>query len=203
MAKIKKISVNAFEKIVKENYETAIVREWRGLEVTITPTISLKDVMGLVAEVADNCFMEDGRFMPEVMQPLLDCGVVERYTNISLPSNLESRYELVARSNILDFLMAHINTNQYNDIVMAIRDRVEYMCDVNTSEFNHAMTQMMQSLEDIQESTKNLFSGMTETDLKALVSAVSGERAIEEKIVGEYIKQKNAPLKIVGEDNGD
>ena len=38
MAKIKKISINAFEKAVKEYHENTIVAEWNGLEITITHT---------------------------------------------------------------------------------------------------------------------------------------------------------------------
>lgn len=201
MAKVKKISINAFEKAIKENITPNVsTEEWCGLEITITNTISLKDMMSLVVEVADNCFMDDGRYIPEVMQPLLDCGVVERYTNINLPSNLEARYELVMRSGIMDFILPRINSNQYNDIVVAIRDKIDYACDTKTAEFERAMGQMVESMNNLQESTKELFGNISADDIKTLVGAVGDERAIEERIVDEYINQKNARLKIVGEE---
>lgn len=201
MAKMKRISINAFEKVVKENYENTVTCEWHGVPITIAKTISLKSVISLVAEVADNCFMEDGTYMPEVMQPLLDCGMIERYTNLSLPSNLEARYELVMRSDIMSVIMAHINTTQYNDIVMAIRDKIDYRCDANVAEFQRAMNHMAKSLDTLQESTKELFGNISADDIRTIVGAVGDERAIEERIVGEYMKQKNANasgLKLVG-----
>lgn len=198
MAKVKKISINAFEKAIKENVVPNVtVEEWCGLEIAITNTISLQDMMNIVSEVAENCFLEDGRFIPEVMQPLLDCGVVERYTNISLPANLEARYDLVMRSGILDFIMPRINSNQYNDIVVAVRDKIDYMCDTRTAEFDRLMDQMADAVNSLQDSTTKLFGNISEEDIRHVIDAFGDNKAIEERVVAEYIKQKNDNLHIV------
>lgn len=199
MAKIKKVSINTFEKAVKENYDNIIVKEWNGIPVTITKTISFEEVAGLVAEVATNCFLTDGTYIPEAMHALLNCGIVERYTNISLPSNFNERYMLVMRSGILDFIMQEINTDQYNDIVMAVRDKMEYLCDSNTAEFNRAVVKMTEFMSGIQEKTSEMFGDITPDDIKNVLGTVDDDRAIEGRIVEEYIKQKNASLTIVGE----
>ena len=197
MAKAKKISVNAFEKVVKEKFNNVTTEEWCGLEISITHTISLQDMMSFVAEVSDNCFLEDGRYVPEAMQPLLDCGVVEHYTNISLPSNLAARYELVMKSGILDFILPRINSNQYNDIVVAVRDKIDYACDSKTAEFNHAMSKMAESINELHEASKKLFDGVSHEDIQKIVSLYDDKHTVEERVVDEYLKQKNEGLKIV------
>lgn len=201
MAKAKKISINAFETAVKENIAPNVsTEEWMGLQVEIKHTISLQEMMSLVAEVVDNCFLENGAYIPEVMQPLLDCGVVERYTNISLPSNLSNRYELVMRSGIMDFIMPRINSNQYNDIVVAIRDKIDYMCDTNITEFRNNLNDMVESMSALQEDTKALFGKISPEAIHELLGAFSSEKAIEEKVVDAYIDKQKAELKIVGDD---
>lgn len=201
MAKAKKVSINAFEKAIKENIAPNVsTEEWCGLEVTITNTISLKDMMSLVAEVADNCFMDDGRYIPEVMQPLLDCGVVERYTNINLPGSLEARYDLVMRSGILDFILPKINSNQYNDIVVAVRDRIDYMCDTNVTEFRNSLTEMVTSMNMLQEKTAELFGNINPEEVHSLLDAFGDSKAVEERVVDAYIEKQKAELKIVGEE---
>lgn len=187
MARTKKISVNAFEKVVKNGFNNIVEEDWNGLTISITHTISLQDVFNLVAEVVDNCFMGDGSYMPEAMQPLLDCAVVEKYTNISLPANLEARYELVMKSGIMDFILPKINNNQYNDIVLAVRDKIDYMCDANTIAFNNAINTMNSAMTNIQ-------NGMT--GLIDQYSSVDGAK-IEERIVSEYLK-KNAEMRVAG-----
>lgn len=198
MAKVKKISINAFEKTIKENFENTVTKDWFGIPVTITKTISFEEVVSFVAEVADNCFLDDGRYIPEAMQALIDCGVVRHYTNISLPANLSSAYELVMQSGIIDFIMSEINYSQYNNILLAIRDKVEYACESNTAEFNKAIEKMTVSMNEIQDATKDLFSKISPDDVQKIMGMYGDERSIEERVVEEYIKQ-NHELKIVGE----
>ena len=200
MAKVKKISINAFESVVKENFENTVTKEWFGIPVTITKTISFEEVVNFVAEVADNCFLSDGRYIPEAMQGLIDCGVVRHYTNINLPANLSSAYELVMRSGIIDFIMPEINSNQYDDIIIAIRDKIEYVCDSNTAEFKHAMEKMTISMNEIQEATKDLFGKVSPDDIQKIIGLYGDDHTIEERVVDEYLKQKNPELKIVGEE---
>lgn len=199
MAKVKKISINAFEKTIKENFENTVTKDWFGVPVTITKTISFEEVVSFVAEVADNCFLDDGRYIPEAMQALIDCGVVRHYTNISLPANLSSAYELVMQSGIIDFIMSEINYSQYNNILLAIRDKVEYACESNAAEFNKAIEKMTVSMNEIQEATKDMFSKISPDDVQKIMGMYGDERSIEERVVEEYIKQ-NHELKIVGEE---
>lgn len=200
MAKVKKVSINNFEKIVKENFENVITKEWFGIPITITKTISFDEVATFVNEVVDNCFLDDGRYIPEVMHALVNCGVVRYYTNINLPSNLVTAYDLVMQSGIIDFIMSEINHEQFSDIMIAIRDKVEYMCDSNTIEFNRAMEKMTSSLNDIQDITKDLFSKLTPEDLQKIVGMSADERSIEERVVSEYMKQKEGLAKNDGDD---
>lgn len=202
MSKVKKISINAFEKVVKEKFENSVTAEWNGLTITITKTISLQDMMSLVSEVSENCFLENGSYLPEVMQVLLYCGVVERYTNINLPSKLEARYDLVSKSGIMDFILSHINTSQYNDIVVAVRDKVDYLCDSRSEELDRAMDKMIESINELQKTTTNLFGNVSQDVVNRIAETVCDDRKIEEKVVAEYISKKNEPLRIVGEGNG-
>lgn len=199
MAKVKKISINAFEKIVKENFENTVTKEWFGIPVTITKTISFEEVVNFVAEVANNCFLSDGRYIPEAMQALIDCGVVRYYTNINLPTNLSSAYELVMRSGIMDFIMPEINSNQYNDIIIAIRDKIEYACDTNVTEFKNSLSEMVRSMTDLQEKTTEMFGRISPDEISTLLSAFSDDKAIENKIVDAYIERQKADSKVVGD----
>lgn len=199
MAKVKKISINAFESVVKENFENTVTKEWFGIPVTITKTISFEEVVNFVAEVADNCFLSDGRYIPEAMQALIDCGVVRHYTNINLPANLSSAYELVMRSGIIDFIMPEINSNQYNDIIIAIRDKIEYACDTNVTEFRNGLEDMMESMTDLQQKTKDLFGKISPDEIQTLLAAFGDDQAVENKVVDAYIERQKADLKIVGD----
>lgn len=199
MAKVKKISINAFESVVKENFENTVTKEWFGIPVTITKTISFEDVVNFVAEVADNCFLDDGRYIPEAMHALINCGVVRHYTNINLPSSLSAAYELVMRSGIIDFVMPEINSDQYSDIIIAIRDKIEYACDTDVTEFRNSLLDMMASMTDLQDRTKELFGKISPGEIQTLLAAFGDDKEVENKVVDAYIERQKADLKIVGD----
>lgn len=191
MAKIKRISASAFGRAVKKNFENVITDEWCGLNITITPTISLQDMFDLVAEVSTNCFTEDGQYVPEAMNALLSCGIVERYTNIDLPEDISAKYELVMKSGLIDFVMARINEMQYTQIVEAIRDKVDYVCDSKVAELGHSISQIMESISGFKRSAERLLGDFTADDLRSIVNAISGSHDVYEKaaeIVGSKYK---------------
>lgn len=190
MAKIKKVSINAFEKVVKENFENTVTKEWFGIPITITRTISFEEVATFVAEVAENCFLSDGRYIPEAMQPLIYCGIIRHYTNINLPSNLSYAYDLVMQSGIVEFVMSDINDSQLSDIVNAIKDRVDYSCDVKTDQFNKAIEEMSLSMSRIKDATGDIFEQLSTDDIKKVINVYGDDQAVEERIVKEYMKQK-------------
>lgn len=205
MAKAKRISINEFEKVVKENYENVVVKEWHGIPVTITKTLPLKEMMALVSEVADNCFMDDGTYLPEVAQALLDCGVVLRYTNLSLPSNLSARYELLYQSGILNFVLPEINTSQYNDIVVAVRDKIDYICDSHISDLKNTMRELNDTLDQVKKTSEGIFANVSMEDFQNMREMLEGEGTIEERIVSAYVNNKTGEntqsvLQIVGEE---
>ena len=78
MAKRKRVSINALEKVMKSTYTPEEVITWHDIEVTITKTLPLKDVIGMVNDVVESCFaMEDGDFLPEIRDFAIKSAVLE------------------------------------------------------------------------------------------------------------------------------
>lgn len=188
MAKIKKISASAFERAVKKNFENVITDEWNGLSITITPTISLQEVFNLVAEVSSNCFSDDGQYIPEAMSALLNCGIVEKYTNIELPDDIAAKYELVMKSGLTEFILPQINEMQYNQIIDSIRDKVDYVCDSNISKLSNSVSQIVESVKDLKERAERLFDGIPDGEIRSFINSFAGGQNIEQMAIEEYKK---------------
>lgn len=188
MTKIKKISASAFGRTVKKNFNSIIEEEWCGIPVVITPTISLQEVFNIVANASSNCFSDDGSYIPEAMIAVLNCDIVEKYTNISLPEEITDRYDLVMRSGLMEFVLPRINEMQYNQIVDAIRDKIDYACDSNVSNLSHSISQIVESVKSLKERTERLFSGASTEDVRSILDSIGGDRGFETKAVEEYLK---------------
>jgi hypothetical protein len=189
--KIKKVSINAIEKAVKENYSPVKTIDWNGLEIVITPTISLKNMLGFVKDVSENCFTEDnGAYLPEVKDFAVKNAVIAYYTNLTLPTNTEKCYDLIYTSGLADIIITHINQKQFNDITNAVNSKIEHLANANIDSVNKQMNNIYAAFENLQTNMEELFSGVDNDDLKGLVSAISNGQFDETKIVEAYLNKK-------------
>ena len=143
-----------------------------------------------VSDVAKSCFADDdGEYMPEVRDFAIKSCLIEYYTNLSLPSNTERRYELIYSCNITDVIMEHIDKGQLFEIIKAIDARIEHTASANVESLNKQMNELYAAFDNLQTNLSGIFSGIGADDIKGLVSALSGGGLDEGKIVEAYLSQ--------------
>ena len=197
MAKIKKISINAFDKVKSECYTPTKVVEWHGIEVTIKPTLSLVNMIEFVSQVSKGCFdINNATFMPELKDFTIKTCILEKYTNFTLPINVEHQYELLYCTDVVDMVLQHINIQQFEEMIAAIDDKVMHMAQANIESIHSQMTELYSAFDGLQKNFEKLFAGINPDDLTGILKSLNNEQFTEEGIVKAYMKQKNN-----GEDN--
>jgi hypothetical protein len=185
--KIKRISINVMDEILK-TYDNNEKIEWNGLEVVITKTLPLEEMMAFANSVVKSCFDQaTGTYMPEIKDFAIRSNVMERYANFTLPSNVERQYDMVMRSGAFEMILNYINPSQFNELTSAIEARLQNAADANVqmafSRFNDVVT----SFEGLQEKVGALFAGVDPADIGKLMGAISEHSVSEEKIVQAYV----------------
>lgn len=185
--KIKRISINAMDEILK-TYDNNEKIEWNGLEVVITKTLPLEEMMAFANSVVKSCFDQaTGTYMPEIKDFAIRSNVMERYANFTLPNNVERQYDMVMRSGAFEMILNYINPSQFNELTSAIEARLQNAADANVqmafSRFNDVVT----SFEGLQEKVGALFAGVDPADIGKLMGAISEHSVSEEKIVQAYV----------------
>ena len=187
----KRITINAFEKVMKENYQPIVEVEWNGLTIEIKRTLSLQEVISFVEGVADACFDEEtGDYLPEVKDFLIKSFVLEKYANFTMPSNSNSMYELIYCTDAFATVMNHINTEQFGEIEMAIDDKLDYKTNAGIEAMNKQMATIFSSFEDIEKNLSQLFSSVDNESVAKLVEALGNGKIDEEKLVKAYLEEK-------------
>lgn len=192
MAKsIKRVSISSMDKIAKERFPDTITEQWYDVEVIITPHISFTSMLEFVDEVSGSCFQDDGRFVPEAMDFVFRSNILKRYANFNLPDKLEHRYELVYRTDAVDFVCEHIDKSQLQEIASAANRKIDYMCDTNTSAVQKRMDEIALSFEKLLKSFEEMFSGVSHDDVSALIGALAKNGGIDEdKLVAAYLSHR-------------
>jgi len=183
-----KISVSALERAAKEQLAEIANIQWCDLTVEVKRSIPLVEMMEFCKEITDACFMDDGTYVPEVMEFAIKSGVLTRYANFRLPSNLEKQYWLIYNTDIYDIMLEYINTAQLNEIVDAANRKLKYLCDSDILMFRSQMTQFIESMNDMQKDTAAMMEGISPDDIQSLLGAIgSGDGLDEEKIARVFI----------------
>lgn len=193
MAKIKKISVNAFEKVMNETYNTPTESfDWNGIEVTVKKTLSLKEMLEFVDGVVKSCFTEDtNTYMPEIRNFATNVCVLEKYANLTMPRSVAKQYELIYQTNIVDEILAYINQKQFDEIRVAITKKIDHIAQANIEAVTKQMNELYSSFDNLQTQFAALFDGISGEDIQAMTTALMSNSLDEEKIVKAYINQSD------------
>ncbi len=189
MAKTKKISVNAFEKAMKNTYEAGDTFDWNGIEVTVKKNLSFKEMMEFVDSVVKCCFTNDTNvYLPEVKDFMIKVCTLEKYANFTMPNNVESQYALVYQTDAVDHVFLHINPTQFNEICVAIDKKIDNMAQSNVEAVNKQMNDIYSAFKGLHAQIEKLFEGVDSDDMKAIAGALANGGMNEEKIVEAYAR---------------
>ena len=186
MAKTKKISINAFERVMKDN-ENTLVLDWHGIEVTVVKSISLKDMIAFVNYVVNNCISDEGDYLPEAENFAFKVALLEKYANFTLPTNVEDKYDLVMRTDAADTVLSRVNQNQIRDISEAIDKKISNKLSMNTNLMLCKIQSLCEAIEGATDSMSEALNGVSSDELSKFVKAMTNGEIDEEKIVKTYI----------------
>ena len=188
MAKTKKISINAMDKVIASNHTPTVSTEWNGLEIIINHTLSFKHMLEFVDSVTKTCFMpKTETYMPEAKDFAIKSNILEKYSNISLPNNLEHRYEFIYCTDIIDVILKHINTRQFEEIIKAIDTKIENLANANIESINKQMSELYAAFENLQNSMGGIIDGINNGDIMNVVKILTDGSLDESKFVDAYM----------------
>lgn len=187
----KRITINAFEKVMKENYQPIVEVEWNGLTIEIKRTLSFAEMMGFISGVVAACYnTENGVYTPDVKNFAIKMMVMENYANFTMPSNPEKMYELIYCTDAFDAVMQYVNQVQFREICDSIDERLDYITSASIEAANKQIAEMFSSMDGIQEQLSSLFGKVSDEDIKSLVGVLVNGKFDEEEIVKAVLNEK-------------
>ena len=197
MAKImetknRRISINAMDSIMKTQYENITTERWNEIDITIKRTISLGDMLSFVNDVVASCFQDNGEFMPEVLDFAIRSNIILKYSNVSLPDNLEHRYAILYCTDIVNFVRGYADQEQVDEIINAIHQKVDYLCNTNVRAIQSKLNELISAFDNLQSKTADVFNNISSEDVAKLARVLSSGDLSEDKIVAAYMDRVKA-----------
>lgn len=189
--KVKKISINALEKCIERKPETVNI-EWNGLDITIKTKLSFEEMMAFVDGVAESCFAADTKaFIPVAKDFVIGCLVIEMYSNLTLPQNVNKKYEIVSGCDVVDVILENVDKAQFDNIVKSINEKIRYLIEENLAQATIKTNDLLYSVSDIESKVGDLVSKITPDDMRTLITSISNGKLDEGKLMEAYLESKN------------
>lgn len=189
--KVKRISVNALEKCIERKPETVDI-EWNGLDITVKTRLSFEEMMEFVDGVAESCFATDTKaFIPVAKDFVIGCLVIEMYSNLTLPQNVNKKYEIINGCDVVDAILENVDKAQFDAIIKSINEKIRYFIETNVAQATVKINDLLYSFGDIESKVGELFGKVTPDDIQAIVSSLSDGKIDEGKLMEAYLESKN------------
>lgn len=183
------VTIKDFQEAINKTYTHVNKIEWNGVEVEIKNTLSFEEMASFIGSVVSNCINnKTGEYISGVFDYAFKSSLFEYYTNITLPKDIEKRYELMYHSGFANIILENIDREQISAITKAIKEKIKITTDVNKAEFVRQQKEFYDSLNALKERLEGLLGSITPEDIKGIVNAVSNGSIDEEKLVKAYIE---------------
>lgn len=190
----KRISINAFEKVMNDTYIPTETFIWNELEIVVKKTLTFKEMFEFVNDVVNTCFSEgENEHVPHVKEFMKRVCLVEKYTNLTLPKSTEKSYNLLYRTDVVEKILEHIDCVQYHEICNAIDEKINSTLKANIDAINRQIDQIFSSFNTLQEQMDAIFGNISQEDVTSLMKTLAENGGFDEKkIVDAYLDNKGA-----------
>jgi len=187
---MKNVSITKFDEAAKEIRMEKYADTWHGVEVTITPYLSLRNMVSFVDAVVDSCFQgEDKEYYPEVRDFAVRVAALDEYTNITIPSDNEHKCDMVYGTDIFEWVLDRINISQFNEMMRAIDIKIEHIMRVRYDNIRKDLETSVSRIEQMTDMIGGIMGDLNPDEIKKLLDAVSENQISEEKVVKAYMEE--------------
>lgn len=203
MGKTSRISINNLDEIAKK-YDNEVVVDWNGFELHIKTLLSLDEMLAFVGSVARSCFDGDtGEYLPEVLEFAIRNNIVDRYSNVALPENLEHQYRLLYQTDIVDTIFEHIDRRQFDDMSTALSQKIKHLAEANVQMLAGRVNDTINAMNQFVDGFKGIFDSVDANDIQKIVDAISQGRVDEEKLMSAYMERRTHDAEPAQEEQGE
>lgn len=183
-----RVSFEEYSKAIAENNQPVANAEWHGVPIKIKKSLSFEETLKFINSVVETCFADNnGANLLEAKDFVERCFILVMYSNFELPEDLESKYSLLYASDIISFILEHINTDQLNQMTTAIDNKIDYRLKSNVDAINKQMNELIKCFAELEDKMSSAFEGVDSDTVSKITSAITNGAFDENKLVQAFV----------------
>lgn len=177
-------------KTINGEYSNTVKKTWQGMTFEIKRVLSFAEMTEFIDSVMSLCFSDSYLYLPEVRDFAINSCIIDYYTNIDIVDDVNTRYNTIYCTNLIEQIKKEINTNQLDNILDALDEKIDYRVSTNIDALLSQVDNIVQTLENFAQKAQDSFKDLTPDDIKGFVSSINSGALDEEKIVKAYFDSR-------------
>lgn len=166
----------------REQFNTEVVNTPHG-DITVTTVLNTNLVQAVVETIANTCFDSEGNYRPDLIDITYQIVIVSAYTDVELPDDFEDKCAFIYASDICRLVEEKINVHQLRAIKRSVDELIKYRIRTNVSAVESSLIAATGEMNAVVGQFREMYSGVSGEDIKALVGAISETKLDERKLV--------------------
>ena len=189
----KKTTANTLKTAIKKNGASEKASVTYGeMTLNVKRYLSLGEAMLFVDYVVKGCYGSNGEYMPEIRNFLTDCAILAFYGGLTLPEDIQERYDMVTRGKKLTLEIKNaVDYDQLVEITDAITERINIINAMNAHQVEQRLNEVVAAFEDVTNKMTGLFGGIDVKDVENVIKAVGDGKVDEEKLMKAYLENRH------------
>lgn len=162
MAKIKKVSINKWEKFIVPTSEVALGLGENQISVTVKKRLTIEEKISIAKAIVDRLVV-DGVFYRVAFDDVFNAVVLGYYTNLNLDTDVDKVCDLFSSAEesnpCLENILACIEAACYEDLIK-FRGSVERQCEDAAKAYYLAKMSKIGNVADVIESAGNMVNNV-------------------------------------------
>ena len=179
---------------MKEKTKSAVTIKSCGQDINVMPVLSLEQFNMFVGHSVEMMYDDNNNFDPAMRDLAIRINTVFRYTNVTLPEDLEDYmediYELLYKTSFYDDVCKVIDKNQYTALINAINESVDYRNANAIDKVNNQIAILSNDIQALGEQFANVIGDVSNEDVQKLLNAIENNTIDEGKLIKEFTKTK-------------
>lgn len=173
--------------------------EFENVNIVVRYMLTFEECVRMASDIASSCYNDEGKYTPIAFDLAVGMNILCRYGNFKMSDDLDAQYKIVVDTDIIDKIKEHICIKQLDNIIDSAKKMVEQMCFEHANYAIAKINELSEQINSIANSVKELFEGISQTDLNNIVNAIGANGIDTDKIVESYIKStENKVENVVG-----
>lgn len=155
---------------IPEGYKTVKLKD--GIEIKVKDSLSMEEYIYLINNTVSACFdVENGVYYPEAKEYAFRMAVVEAYTNLVLPDDVEAYYKYV--EYIWNDIKGAIDKEQLRNLDNAVNKSVEFKKEEMIAYRQREIAVLMNKFAEFGGALENAFSDVNMDKLNEAIEVLN------------------------------